>query len=36
MVTGEALGSTAGGEAANAEKMMQASTITAPSRHTAA
>ena len=29
-------GMTAGGEEANREKIMQASTITAPSRHTAA
>lgn len=34
-VTAAALGSTTGGEEANSEKIMQAKTITAPSRHTA-
>ena len=36
MVTAAAPGSTTGGDDANSEKIMQASTTIAPSRHTAA
>ncbi len=36
MVTAAASGSTTGGDDANSEKKMQASTTIAPSRHTAA
>ena len=36
MVTAAASGSTTGGDDANSEKIMQASTTIAPSRHTAA
>ena len=35
-VTAAALGSMAGGDAANREKIMQANTMMAPSKHTAA